>query len=223
MNPTIGKYAKWYVRIIDPKIIQYEFKAKGETVSAQKFQCVLVSKDPAQYMLATVPFSFTDRLAATKALNTFKDDDVLEITTPAFDAKARAEFNGCPVKSVLLLTKPTTIKHVPCTNTEVLQHPARGLHVSLDITALLEHLRDSSSRKPFTKTFDFCGKFLGVSEPKNTEKTAIRHTVSDAIFVDAAGGKVNVALWDGANQLFDSLDTGAGGPGSRLQHHSSRW
>ena len=31
MNSTIGKFAKWYVRIIDPKIIQYEFKPRGET------------------------------------------------------------------------------------------------------------------------------------------------------------------------------------------------
>ena len=55
MNSTIGKFAKWYVRIIDPKIIQYEFRSRGETVSAERFECVLVSKDPAQYMLATVP------------------------------------------------------------------------------------------------------------------------------------------------------------------------
>ena len=67
MNSTIGKFAKLYVRIIGPKKILYEFKSRGETVHAERFECVLVSKDPAQYMLATVPFSFTDRLSATKA------------------------------------------------------------------------------------------------------------------------------------------------------------
>ena len=92
---------------------------------------------------------------------------MIEITTPVFDAKARPEFNGCPVKSVLLLTKPTTIKHVPCTNTEMLQHPAQGLEVSLQITALVEHLRNSGSAKSFSKTFDFCGKFLGVPGKKH--------------------------------------------------------
>ena len=115
MNAQIGKFAKWYVRVMDPKIINYEFKSRGEAVSAQRFECVLVSKDPTQYMLGTVPFSFSDRQSATKALSDFKkkNNDVLEITTPAFDAKARAEFNGCPVK-------PTTVRHVPCTHTEVL-------------------------------------------------------------------------------------------------------
>ena len=105
-STTIGKFSKWYVRIIDPKIIQYELRSRYETVAAERFECVLVSKDPTQYMLATVPFSFNDRLAAKKALDRFKNNDVLEITTPAFDAKARPEFNGCPVKSVLLPLRP---------------------------------------------------------------------------------------------------------------------
>ena len=47
MNATIGKFAKWCVRIIDPKIIHYEFKSTCDAVYAEKFECVLVSKDPA--------------------------------------------------------------------------------------------------------------------------------------------------------------------------------
>ena len=45
MNSTIGKFVKWCVRVIDPKIIHYEFKSKGETVHADEFECVLVWKD----------------------------------------------------------------------------------------------------------------------------------------------------------------------------------
>ena len=170
MNCKIGKDAKWCARIVDPKVIRYEFKSNNEIVSAERFECVLVSKNPKEYMLATVPFSFNDRSAATRAKDTFRSNDVIEITTPAFDAKARPEWNGCPLKSVLLLTKPTTIKHVPCTNTAMLKHPAEGLEVGLDITSLLEHLKDSGSAKP-TRTFDFCGKFLGISEKKNPRRT----------------------------------------------------
>ena len=170
MNSTIGKYTKWCVRIIDPKVIQYEFKSRQETVMAERFECILVSKDPSQYMLAGVPFSFNDRQAARKALAEYKKNDVLEITTPAFDSKARPDFIGCPVKSVLLLTRPTTIKHVACTHVEMLKHPAQGLHVPLSITALIEHLKVIGSDKS-TKTLDFCGKFLGVSLPKARENT----------------------------------------------------
>ena len=60
MNSTTSKFAKWYVRVVDPKIIDYSFTARGETVTAQKFQCVLVSKDSAQYMPGLVPFVFSD-------------------------------------------------------------------------------------------------------------------------------------------------------------------
>ena len=46
MNPHIGGFAVWYVRVVDGEIIQYEFKSRNETVYAEKFECLLVSKDP---------------------------------------------------------------------------------------------------------------------------------------------------------------------------------
>ena len=165
MNSMYGPYCKWYVRIIDAKIIPYQFKSRDETeiVYAERFECVLVSRDPAQYMLATVPFNVKDRLSAKRALEDFKNNDVLEISTPAFDGRKRQEFNGCPVKTVLLLVRPTTVKHVPITNIEMLQYPAQGLQVSLPMMALLQQVRNSGSAN-CTKTFDFSGKFLGLSE-----------------------------------------------------------
>ena len=36
------------------------------------------------------------------------------------------------------------------------------------------------------------------------------HTVSEATFVDAKGGKVKVAVWDKAYEMFDCLSLGAG-------------
>ena len=134
MNATTSKFAKWYVRVVDPNVIDCSFKARDETIAAQIFQCVLVSKDPAQYMLGLVPFVFSDRQAAARALTRFTENQVFEVTTPAFDAKARAEFNGCPVKPVLLLARPTTINAVPPTNKAMLEHPATGLEVSMDIS-----------------------------------------------------------------------------------------
>ena len=110
MNGATAKYAKWFVRILDPKLVEYTFTSRGETINAQKFQCVLVSKDPAQYMLGLVPFTFGDTQAPKKASERFLEDHVFEITTPVWDTRARTEYNGCPVKSVVLLTKPTTIK-----------------------------------------------------------------------------------------------------------------
>ena len=55
MNGGTAKIAKWYVRIIDPKVIQYGFTAQGKWAEAKKLECILVSKDSSQYMLALVP------------------------------------------------------------------------------------------------------------------------------------------------------------------------
>ena len=67
MSSQTAKFARWYVRILDPKVVNYTFFAKGESIQAQKFQCVLVSHVPEQYMLGLVNFDFKDRNAATKA------------------------------------------------------------------------------------------------------------------------------------------------------------
>ena len=160
MNSSTSKYAKWFVRVIHPKVIDYTFTARGEPVNAQKFECVLVSEDPAQYRLGLVPFVFSDREAAKKAFSRFTKDLVLEITTPAFDSKARPEYNGCPVKPVLLLSKPTTIKKVPPANMEIFNYPAKGITVSIDITGLVQILKDSGSAKPLNMTFDFAERTL---------------------------------------------------------------
>ena len=116
MNSSTSKFAKWYVRVIAPKIIDYPIKARGEPIAAQKFECVLVSKDSAQYMLGLVPFAFNDRGAAQKAMDKFTENHVFEITQPAFDTKAKSEFNGCPVKNVLFTMVNTAPKCYWLTN-----------------------------------------------------------------------------------------------------------
>ena len=85
MNSTTAKFAKCSVRVLDPKIIEYSFTARGEKVAATKFTCVLVSNAPEQYMLGGVPFNFKDRNAAIDASNKFKADSMWELQTPSFD------------------------------------------------------------------------------------------------------------------------------------------
>ena len=40
MNGTTAKFAKWYVRIIDPKVIDYRFTAQCKLVVAKNFECI---------------------------------------------------------------------------------------------------------------------------------------------------------------------------------------
>lgn len=92
----------------------------------------------------------------------------------------------------------------------MLEHPATGLEVSMDISQLLQLLKTAGSVKALNKTFDFCGKFLGVSAPKSIEKLGWRREVSEAEFIDAKGGKVTVSVWDRAIPMLQSLAAGAG-------------
>jgi hypothetical protein len=156
MNSQTAKFAKWYVKILDPKVVDYSFFSRGESIHAQKFQCVLVSHVPEQYMLGFVPFDFKDRNAATKAAQKFTADSDWEITTPAFDTRSKPEFNGSPIKSVLLLSKPTTTTRVPPTDAAALAYPAKGVHVALDIKGIVELLKSTAGSTNQRKSFDFC-------------------------------------------------------------------
>ena len=46
MSASTSKFAKWYVRIIDPKVKEYTFQARGEKANAKTFECVVVSRAP---------------------------------------------------------------------------------------------------------------------------------------------------------------------------------
>ena len=61
MNATTAKHAHWIVRVLDPKVSPYEFTSRNETVAAEKFECVLVSQVPTEYMIGLTPFTFRDR------------------------------------------------------------------------------------------------------------------------------------------------------------------
>ena len=58
LNASSAKYATWCVRVLDPKVIQYTFQARGEKVNASKFMCLLVAEDPGMYVPGTVLFIF---------------------------------------------------------------------------------------------------------------------------------------------------------------------
>ena len=89
MNVQTGKHATWVVRVLSPKLIHYQFTAKGQKVEASKFQCLLVSKDPRQFMLGSVPFSFASKDAPSKAFEKFKDWLTFQIKTPEFDKRRK--------------------------------------------------------------------------------------------------------------------------------------
>ena len=170
MNASTSKCAKWCVRIIDPKVNEYTFQARNEKANATKIECVVVSRDPSQYMMGTVPFEFRNRLAADQAGAMFRPSSVWEVTTPAFDTKAKSDFIGCPLKGVLLLKAPTQLKEVTSDNDTAFKHPSCGLQVALDIKVIMEVLQRAGSATRSSKTFDFCGELVGLTDPKEVKQ-----------------------------------------------------
>ena len=104
----------------------------------------------------SAPCSFSDRQAAAKALASFEENQVPEVTTPAFDFDVWPEFNGCPVKSVFLLARPTASQVAPASRA-ILEHLVAGLEAAMDIARLLRFSKASGSAKALDNQFDFRG------------------------------------------------------------------
>ena len=186
MNATTAKHAVWCILILDPKIIPYQFTSRNETVHATRFECLIVSNDPKQYMLGNVPFNFDDRDAAKKAADKFKDKTVWILKTPAFDTRMKPDYNSCPLKAVVLLQSPSKFTAVPPTSTNELGHPSKYIQVGLDLKGLLNLLSSMqfakpgpSSARPESKVLDFCGKKMTLTEPKQRDKGGKRYMVSE--------------------------------------------
>ena len=228
MNAGTSKYALWIIRVVgDPKVIEYDFTARGETVHAQKFECVIVSKDPADYMLGVVPFNFNDRSAATKAKGKFLKDTVWEIKLPAFDSKAKKEYISTPVKRVLLLIDPTKVRAVAPTETDKVNHPARYISPSTKLAealGLLKTVAFGASAGPVSgspappggsQAIDLCLQLLSLTSPKRVERNGktldvVEMEGTDDSMSDGRQSLGKLSLWDGAHAFLKGIPVNTG-------------
>ena len=106
-----------------------KLKSMGaEKIWAQKFECVFVSQDVSQYVIGIFPFQFNNRQAASNAEAMLRRSSVWKVTTPAFDPNARYDYDGRPLKAVLLLKHPAQVIEVSPEDQVAYAHPACGLH-----------------------------------------------------------------------------------------------
>ena len=138
---------------------------------------VLASSEAKEYMLGTVPFDFKNRSAALDGQRKFTEGSVWEISTPAFDHRIRPEYISCPIKSVLFLPAPTTIRRIDDPGDSEARRsawPQTSVHVSLDLGETVKMLKmarmasASGSGKAPALTLDVCGKLLELSDQKET-------------------------------------------------------
>jgi len=104
---------EWQVRLVHPRVVCYQFSTKkGDTVNASRFQAYLVGGKPNEYVQATVPFSFKDESKPHRAHQRFLPHTCWSLNSITLDPNSKAQWNGCPNKSVVLLEPPTKINPI---------------------------------------------------------------------------------------------------------------
>ena len=209
-----------HFRFINFHSAEYSFHSKGELVSAKKFRAVLTSSNPQEYMYGSVPFDFKNRNAAEEAQKKFTDGSVWEISAPAFDHKYRALYVGCPKKAVLLLQAPTVIRRIEQPGDSVpLQavwpnltvHPPCNLQETVKMLKMIRQSPGNASEKSPATTLDVCGKFMELTEQKETlDKKQNKLMVAELVLVDDSNHSFRISVWDDAYDLLTDVSRGEG-------------
>ena len=171
-------------------------------------------------MYGSIPFDFKNRNAAEEALKKFTDGSVWEISAPAFDHKYRALYVGCPKKAVLLLQAPTVIRRVEQPGDSVpLQavwpnltvHPPCNLQETVKMLKMIRQSPGNASDKSPATTLDVCGKFMELTEQKETtDKQQNKLMVAELVLVDDSHHSFRVSIWGDAYDLLKDVSRGEG-------------
>lgn len=220
MNVQTGKHATWLVRVLAPKVVKYKFHARGAEVQATRFVCILVSKDPRQFMLGSVPFSFSDTQAAAKAFLQFTEGKTFEIKNPEFDMKMKAEYISTPLKRAVLMTKPTVITAIPPTELHKQKHPANHVDLGLTLQEVMKaldsmswtgsHAAASGTAVKSTQLMNVCGKILSFEPEKSIIGGGQQRKVAALFLVDDTNATVEIHVWDAAITAVRDIPVGHG-------------
>ena len=218
MNTETAKHAQWVVRVLAPKLIRYSFQAKQKTVQAEKFQCLLVSTIPTQFMIGSVPFNFAAPQAGRQAFQKFRAGLCFRVQQPEFDGRMKAEYISTPIKKTLLLTNPATVTAVPPTATDTLKDVADHVDVGMSLTNVLGRLNKMywpqtqtlSGGTRQTQLLNLCGKVNSISSAKQVIVAGRTRKVSAMELADQEASLVEVHVWDEAHEQLEGVNEGEG-------------
>ena len=218
MNLETAKHAQWVVRVLAPKLIRYSFQAKQKTVQAEKFQCLLVSTIPTQFMIGSVPFNFAAPQAARQAFQKFRAGLCFRVQQPEFDGRMKAEYISTPIKKTLLLTNPATVTAVSLTATDTLKDVADHVDVGMSLTNVLGRLNKMywpqtqtlSGGTRQTQLLNLCGKVNSISSAKQVIVAGRTRKVSAMELADQEASLVEVHVWDEAHEQLEGVNEGEG-------------
>ena len=204
-----------------PQLQSYTFQARGQTIEAKTFTCILVSDNPSEYLIGSVPFEFRSPDGPQQAMTRFVENTVWVVSKPGFDLRAKTEFNGSPMKLTLLLRDPTTLRAVPPTDTEPYSHPAKHIipPATLACIVTLKTIKPSSLGKDLKKSnaraVDVVAKVLEMSETRSRVTNGVQTTVKDIVLADdsqseGSNTKCSMSVWGAACTLFAQVQPGDG-------------
>jgi len=220
MNGQTGKHATWLVRVLAPRLVPYNFQSRGTEVKAVKFLCILVSKDPRQFMIGSVPFTFADPHAAEKASAVFKEGVTFEIKSPEFDMKMKTEYMSTPIKRALLLAKPTVVRQILPIEPQRWNYCATYVDLGLSLTDVMKALdamswngtqsavSDTGGRS--SQLMNLCGKILSLGSSKTVTVSGKQRTVASLVLVEESQATVEIQVWDKAITLLSDIPLGHG-------------
>ena len=109
LNPTSAKFLVWTVRVLHGRILHYEFKDRNKKlVKATKFDCVLLSLNPQDYIMATFRHNYRDPDQVAGAKDLYRDGTVWRLS--GVHLTDGAMFSGAPNKYVVLLERSGLVR-----------------------------------------------------------------------------------------------------------------
>lgn len=188
LNQSSAKFMDWHVRVVHPRIVQYQFTTrKQEVVNAAKFQAFLVGNKPTEYVMASVPFCFKDAAKATRALQKFGDLTSWKLSSVALEPNSKTQWNGCPNKEVILLESPTKINPLMQGSDEEKQL-SKYIEPPMRLADILEVMQ--------TQSVD-CAVFLEEVQRLRTEVARGKQvSVCTIIVTDDSNARANITCWE---------------------------
>ena len=193
LNEQSAKFMDWQVRLLHPRVIHYQFSSKkGDLINATRFQVYLVGSQPSEYVQAIVPFSFKDESKPIRAQQRLLSHTCRTLNSITLDPNSKAQWNGCPNKSVVVLESPTKINPLMMGSEE-----DKALALFIDPPMRLSDILEIQS----TQTVD-CAVVLQEVQHHRTEVARGKQvSLCTIIVVDDSNSRASITCWEDRRQF----------------------
>ena len=188
LNEQSAKFMDWRVRIIHPRVKQYQFTTRqNDLINATRFQAYLVGANPSEYVQATVPFWFKDESEPPHASIKFASQTCWNLQSVTLDPNSKPQWNGCPNKAVVVLEQPTTMNPLTQSSKE-----EKALAIYIDPPMRLADILEIQ----FTQTVDCAVVIKEVQALRTMVARGKQVSFCSIIVVDDSHSRASITCWE---------------------------